>query len=98
MLKLNFNIEMFFRKLFLSGPVLFMALTGWSQADVLQQHNDLDRTGWNPNETILNTTNVTPTNFGLLYKREVDDQIFAQPLIVTGVTVTDPLTHTPVTR
>jgi len=66
--------------------------------DVLTQHNDYNRTGWNPLETILNQSNVTPTNFGLLYKRSVDDQIFAQPLYVSGVTVTDPVTHAVVVR
>jgi F5/8 type C domain/Secretion system C-terminal sorting domain/Fibronectin type III domain len=69
-----------------------------SQTDVLTQHNDLSRTGWNPNESILNTSNVTPTNFGILYKHTVDDQIFAQPLIATGISVTDPNTHTQVIR
>jgi hypothetical protein len=75
-----------------------LTLCSRAQTDVLMQHNDLNRTGWNPNETILNTTNVTPTNFGLLYKHTVDDQIFAQPLIISGVNVTDPVTHNQVTR
>jgi F5/8 type C domain/Secretion system C-terminal sorting domain len=77
---------------------LFIAAVCQAQTDVLTQHNDLNRTGWNPNESILNTSNVTPTNFGILYKHAVDDQIFAQPLIATGITVTDPTTHTQVTR
>src|SRR5450631_3666472 len=55
--------------------------------DVLTQHNDLNRTGWNPNETILTQSNVTPTSFGLLYKKVVDDQIYAQPLYVGGVSI-----------
>src|SRR5664279_460706 len=76
----------------------FLILSSRGQTDVLMQHNDLNRTGWNPNETVLNTSNVTPTNFGLLYKHSVDDQIFAQPLIINGVNVNDPLTHTQVTR
>ncbi len=79
------------------GLVLFN-LCSRAQTDVLMQHNDLNRTGWNPNETFLNTSNVTPTNFGLLYKRSVDDQIYTQPLIISGVNVTDPITHTQVTR
>src|SRR5450432_5977 len=58
-----------------------------AQTDVLMQHNDLNRTGWNKTETILNQSNVTPTNFGLLYKKTVDDQIYAQPLVVTGVMI-----------
>jgi hypothetical protein len=87
-----------FTQLKLSILFLLFASGGFAQIDVLMQHNDLNRTGWNPNETILNTSNVTPTNFGLLYKISVDDQIFAQPLIITGVNVTDPLTHNQVTR
>ena len=69
-----------------------------SQTNVLTQHNDNNRTGWNPTELILNQSNVTPSNFGLLYKRTVDEQIYAQPLVVTGVTVTDPNTHASVVR
>ena len=34
-----------------------------SQTDVLTQHNDINRTGWNPTELILNQSNVTPSNF-----------------------------------
>ena len=92
------NMKTITLKLNLVLGLVLIFLSSHSQTDVLMQHNDLNRTGWNPNETILNTSNVTPTNFGLLYKHTVDDQIFAQPLIITGVNVTDPLTHTQVTR
>src|SRR4249920_2194599 len=91
-------MKMFTLKLNLIVVCFFFALSSLAQADVLMQHNDLNRTGWNPNETILNTSNVTPTNFGLLYKYTVDDQIYAQPLIATGISVTDPVTKTTVTR
>jgi hypothetical protein len=91
-------MNFFTLKIYLSACFLLMVAFSHSQSDVLTQHNDLNRTGWNPNETILNTSNVTPTNFGLLYKHTVDDQIFAQPLIVSGVNVTDPITHTQVAR
>ncbi len=67
-----------------------LLLTTFSRAqltDVLTQHNDYNRSGWDSTETILNTSNVTPTNFGLLYKRNVNDQIYAQPLVVTGVMI-----------
>ena len=52
---------------------------------VLTQRYDNKRLGWNSNETILNTSNVNPTNFGLLFKRTVDDQIYAQPLVVANM-------------
>jgi hypothetical protein len=71
----------------------YLLLTGmgvseaFSQTDVLTQHNDLGRTGWNSQETVLNTTNVNTNTFGFLYSRAVDDQIYAQPLIVSGVNI-----------
>ena len=40
------------------------------------------RTGWNSNEPALNTTNVA-NSFGLLNSVAVDEQVDAQPLVVT---------------
>jgi len=54
---------------------------------VLTQHNNMDRTGVNPNETILNTSNVKPNSFGLLFKLNVDGQIYAQPLYVPNMAI-----------
>lgn len=51
------------------------------------QHNDHNGTGWNPQETVLNTTNVQPGAFGLRYTMSVDGAIYSQPLVVTGVTI-----------
>jgi hypothetical protein len=53
----------------------------YSQVAVVTQHNDIGRTGWNSHETILNKNNVNTGSFGLIFKRPVDDQIYAQPLV-----------------
>ena len=58
-----------------------------AQVDVLTQHNDNFRTGTNLRETILTPANVNQAQFGMLFKRVVDDQLYTQPLVVTGVTV-----------
>jgi hypothetical protein len=56
-------------------------------AAVLNQHNNHFSTGANLNEWRLNVNNVNTNLFGLLYTRPVDDQIYAQPLIVTNVNI-----------
>src|SRR5664279_5491499 len=58
-----------------------------AQVDVLTQHNDNFRTGVNLRETILTPKNVNQAQFGMIFKRVVDDQLYTQPLVVTGVTV-----------
>ena len=58
---------------------------GKAQVNVSTQHNDNNRTGWYKNETVLNQKNVKPGLFGKLFSREVDDQIYAQPLVIFGV-------------
>jgi outer membrane protein assembly factor BamB len=58
-----------------------------AQVDVLTQHNDNARTGANLRETVLTPENVNQARFGMLFKRIVDDQLYTQPLVVTGVEV-----------
>src|SRR4051812_43883486 len=55
--------------------------------DVLTQRYDIARTGANVRETSLNPKNVSSGSFGKLFEREVDGDIYAQPLIKTGVNV-----------
>lgn len=60
---------------------------GSASVAVPTHHNDLARTGANLHETILNTRNVNTNHFGLLCTRGVDDEIYAQPLIMTNVSL-----------
>jgi len=57
------------------------------QVSVVTQHNDLARTGQNLSETTLTPSNVNVTGFGLLFRNAVDNQVYAQPLIVSAVNV-----------
>ena len=68
------------RKIIL-GFFVFYTVYGFSQTSVLTQHNDKGRTGWNNQEKRLHTKNVNTNSFGLLFTREVDDQIYSQPLV-----------------
>jgi hypothetical protein len=56
---------------------------------VLTQHNDNSRSGWNANETTLTTTNVNVRQFGAVFTLPVDDQVYAQPLVVGHVLIGD---------
>ena len=60
---------------------------------VLTQHNDNNRSGDNLNESALNISNVNTNQFGFLYARFADDQVYAQPLIATNVNVLGRGTH-----
>jgi outer membrane protein assembly factor BamB len=54
---------------------------------VYTYHNDLARTGLNPNETILTLENVNSRSFGKKFAVPVDGQIYAQPLYVPDVSI-----------
>ncbi len=58
-----------------------------AQVDVLTQHDDNSRTGVNLRETLLTPLTVNKSQFGMLFKRVLDDQLYTQPLIVTGVQI-----------
>lgn len=54
---------------------------------VLTQHNDNTRAGWNANETALTTSNVNGQQFGKVFTLPVDDEVYAQPLVVGHVSI-----------
>jgi hypothetical protein len=58
-----------------------------THVSVLTQHNDTARTGANLGETVLTTANVNVAQFGKLFCRSVDDEIYTQPLVAAGVHV-----------
>jgi hypothetical protein len=68
-------------------PLISMTFFAEGQVNVLTQHNDLNRTGWNNQETVLNVKNVNRQQFGRVFSRTVDDQIWGQPLIVSGLSI-----------
>jgi len=58
-----------------------------AQVNVVTQHYDMGRTGWYNRETTLNKSNVNINSFGKLFSRKVDDQLYAQPLVIQRVPI-----------
>jgi glucose dehydrogenase len=58
-----------------------------AQVNVMTQHNDNYRDGVNAAETTLTPANVNVNQFGMLFKVAVDDQVFAQPLVMSNVSI-----------
>src|SRR5450432_2917303 len=57
-------------------------------ANVVTWHNDISRSGVNAGETVLTPVNVNSTDFGKLFQIELDGQVFAQPLYLSGIEIT----------
>jgi hypothetical protein len=66
------------------SAVAFLAVTNY--AGTFTSKNDTLRSGQNLNEIALTTGNVNQNQFGKLFSRPVDGDIFGQPLYVPDVT------------
>jgi outer membrane protein assembly factor BamB len=79
------------RKVSFFGCVLTLSLlqplAGRAQISVLTQHNDNNRDGLNASETVLTPSNVNSTQFGMLFKVSVDDQVYGQPLYMAKLAI-----------
>lgn len=60
-----------------------------SHLNVLTHRYDWGRTGANLKETRLNAANVNRRQFGKLFSRAVDGQVYAQPLYVSQIKLAD---------
>jgi outer membrane protein assembly factor BamB len=69
--------------------LLLVAMAGWPSAsmatDVLTYHNDVNRSGWNPDETALTPATVASSHFRAAFTVPLDSISFTQPLVATGV-------------
>jgi hypothetical protein len=70
-------------------PIVTKPPPNTQSVSVLTQHNDNNRLGWNNNETALTTANVNAQQFGEVFTLAVDDQVYAQPLVVGHVSIGD---------
>ncbi|MDB5140330.1 MAG: hypothetical protein JWR12_2246 [Mucilaginibacter sp.] len=68
-----------------STVVTYVAPPNYQHISVLTQHNDNTRAGLNSQETKLTTGNVNSQQFGKLFSLNVDDQVYAQPLVVSNM-------------
>ena len=81
-----------FRSAFLTLFSIAAALS-FGQVSWLTRSLDNTRSGVNLNETVLNTTNVKPSLFGKLFERDVDGQIYGQPLYVPNLAIPNSGVH-----
>ncbi|CAN5421532.1 hypothetical protein BH10BAC3_BH10BAC3_31340 [soil metagenome] len=66
---------------------LHIACFAQPSVSVITQHNNVNRTGWNNKEMVLNHVLLTSNKFGCIGTLAVDDEIYAQPLIANNISI-----------
>ncbi len=69
------------------ASLCLVRLVTYAQVSVTTYHNDNARTGQNTLETVLTTSNVNASSFGKLFRVPVDGQIYAQPLVLSNLSI-----------
>jgi hypothetical protein len=72
--------------LFLEFILLFVPVFSQNTSVLTYRYGER-RLGWNSSESILNPQNVNTEKFGFLFNRMVDDDVYAQPLIVSNLLI-----------
>lgn len=76
------------QKRYVAALALLQSLVAFAASPpVVQRGYDASVSGATLSETTLNTSNVLPGSFGLVFKLSVDDNIMAQPLYVPGLVI-----------
>jgi len=70
-------------RIFAVGFLAVTPVAAWAGTDILTSHGDGFRTGWNSTEAQLTPQSVAGNSFGLLRSLDLDDQVDAQPLVVS---------------
>jgi hypothetical protein len=76
-----------------SNPATLTVTAASSGTDVVTYHNDVARTGANPDETTLTPGNVNDTTFGKLGFFSMDGLVDAQPLYLSQLDIPSQGTH-----
>jgi PQQ-like domain len=78
---------------FFCGPMLSLLAQTPTPVTVPTWRYDLTHAGQNINETALTPANVNVNSFGKLFSQPADGSVYAQPLYVPGLTMSDGLVH-----
>ena len=78
--------------------VLLPEANAQTSVNITTYHYDNMRTGWNNQEASLTPTNVKSSQFKLLASTPLDEQVDAQPLLLTNQTIMPPAPTPPSTQ